>query len=253
MCVLVGIPSMTFDLTSRAGRLNAIAQAIKAKTYLEIGAYNDETFRQVNIESKVAVDPNFIFDYKPLINDKTMFFECESDKFFACYSSGFRTFDLIYIDGLHTFEQTFRDLLNSLSFCHRCSVILIDDTMPINPAAAEKYHRDWSILSQTLGIIDRSWMGDVYKLIAAVHDYLPQYSFHTFPGHGQAVLTYQPRDLSSTGKVLPRFKSLEDISRITFTDFLKLCGDDFFNIAPTNQACIDWIDENYRALSIAMI
>ena len=38
--------------------------------------------------------------------------------------------DLVYLDGLHTFEQTYRDLCNTLMHAHPATVILVDDTVP---------------------------------------------------------------------------------------------------------------------------
>jgi hypothetical protein len=51
-----------------------------------------------------------------------------SDEFFATLRPSKR-YDVAFIDGLHTFEQTYRDVINT--FAHlRSGVILIDDTVP---------------------------------------------------------------------------------------------------------------------------
>ena len=51
-------------------------------------------------------------------SDTTHFFKISSDEFFAHHPPP-APFDIIFIDGLHTFEQALRDLLNSLLFAAR--------------------------------------------------------------------------------------------------------------------------------------
>jgi len=41
-----------------------------------------------------------------------------------------KEFDIIFIDGLHTYEQTFSDICNSISLSSPESFFLIDDTLP---------------------------------------------------------------------------------------------------------------------------
>ncbi len=46
-----------------------------------------------------------------------------------------KKFDVIYLDGLHTFEQTLRDLLNALTLVADAGVIILDDVLPSSFAA----------------------------------------------------------------------------------------------------------------------
>lgn len=57
-------------------------------------------------------------------------------------------------------------------------------------------------------------MGDVYKVIFAIHDFFPQFSYATFPGHGQTVLWLETRT-----DFTPTWDSLEKISRLSYWDF----------------------------------
>ena len=48
-----------------------------------------------------------------------------------------RPFDLIFLDGLHTYSQTLRDFRASQALAHSRTVWLIDDTVPSDPIAAD--------------------------------------------------------------------------------------------------------------------
>src|SRR6187200_105310 len=102
-------------------RINQLAAALGATRYLEIGVEDGLTFFNINIPDRTAVDPNLLFDYRPMQSDRTHFFKISSDEFFAHHPPP-APFDIIFIDGLHTFEQALRDLLNSLLFAHERSV-----------------------------------------------------------------------------------------------------------------------------------
>lgn len=58
----------------------------------------------------------------------------ESDTYFSSLAPEV-TFDIVFLDGLHTFEQTKADLFNALRHVPR-GVILIDDTVPEDETAA---------------------------------------------------------------------------------------------------------------------
>ena len=101
--------------TIRPDRLNALAAAISARSYLEIGVSRGSTFNRVNIARKVAVDPVFRFDTAADAAPGVAFHRVPSDAFFSRRDPARPRFDLIYLDGLHTFEQTFRDFCASLA------------------------------------------------------------------------------------------------------------------------------------------
>ena len=92
---------------TRSDRINHIARLCQAKHYLEIGVCHGETFFNIDIPRKVAVDPLFRFDFAGRSNEATTFLQIESDEFFSIYNGPL--FDIVYLDGLHTFDQTSRD------------------------------------------------------------------------------------------------------------------------------------------------
>ena len=85
---------LNFDWAKYPYRYDIIKKIIEKKkysSYLEIGCFEDETFNKINIDKKVGVDPNSGGNVR-----------LTSDNFFKINKD---TFDIIFIDGLHTFEQ----------------------------------------------------------------------------------------------------------------------------------------------------
>ena len=93
--------------TASRRRINSLRNIIDAKNYLEIGVCTGKAFNKPDFAgTKVAVDPKFRFNTAIYSNNRTQFFECTSDIFEAFNQSA--KFDIIFIDGLHTYEQPFR-------------------------------------------------------------------------------------------------------------------------------------------------
>lgn len=108
-------------------------------TYLEIGCDKDQSFSKIKISHKVGVDP---------ISGGTI--RKTSDEFFK---SNKEKFDIIFIDGLHHYEQVIVDINNALSVLNDNGHILVHDCLPrtIAHQATPRYRG--------------SWNGDVWKSI----------------------------------------------------------------------------------------
>lgn len=225
-------------LASRAGRVNAPLKITGGQKYLEIGVRKGMTFHQVDASLKVGVDPMFMLNTADHRREGIELWEMTSDTFFASVAHKYESFDAVYIDGLHTFEQVFRDLINCLSYCHNDTVILIDDTIPVNIFAFQKSHKDAKRLREEHGIQNRSWMGDVCKVVIAIKEFMPGWSYVTFPGHGQTALVRRGRKDFSTS-----INSLEAISRLSYINFLTLRDEGAFNILSTDEQVITHIKE----------
>jgi Methyltransferase domain len=197
--------------------LNALAKITSASTYLEIGVAKGATFTRVTVPYKVGVDPKFQFDVHAQADPNTIFHEVTSDAFFTTLASAHGNFDLIYLDGLHTFAQTFRDFCASLRHAHAQTLWLLDDTHPSgwlaahpDPGVTRRLHKLFRIRGEG------RWMGDVYKVVFLIHDFFPQYTYATFPDHGQTVVWLETRQ-----SFTPTWNSLERISRLGYRDFLR--------------------------------
>ena len=108
-------------------------------SYLEIGCFKDETFNQINIKKKIGVDP---------VSGGNL--RMTSDKFFI---ENKEKFDLIFIDGLHVYEQVIKDIFNSIKVLKENGIILVHDCLP---------RKLWY---QTPTRMSDTWNGDVWKAI----------------------------------------------------------------------------------------
>lgn len=224
----------TPEAFSTPSRVHILAKTFNAERYLEIGVATGKTFFAVDMPYKVAVDPDFLFDPEERKQPGTAFFPQPSDDFFADLRArpadapalvpGMPgdgvVFDIIFIDGLHTFEQSFRDFENSLAFAHENTIWIIDDTVPIDPYTAIPDQGRSRALRHAAGLKGRPWHGDVFKTVFAIHDAYPEFSYCTLTGgNPQTVLWRTER---SDRK--PVFSSFEEISRLGYFDMLDHAG-----------------------------
>ena len=107
--------------------------------YLEIGCDQNQLFSKVIIDNKIGVDPVSGGNIRKTSDD---FFRENNDKF-----------DIVFIDGLHTYEQVKKDILNSVNFLNENGIILVHDCMPdsLGKQAVPRYKMQWN--------------GDVWKAI----------------------------------------------------------------------------------------
>lgn len=117
-------------------------------SYLEIGCGENECFDKIVCTSTTGVDP---------LRGGTV--RATSDAFFATNT---KTFDIVFIDGLHHKQQVMSDITNSLNFLTTGGVILLHDALPstfasqIVPLSAARKHPDFN----------GGWCGDVWKAVA---------------------------------------------------------------------------------------
>lgn len=127
-----------FGQKSRLDLLKKLARHISAKSYLEIGCYKDEIFSKIKIKDRIGVDPVQGGNTRMTSNE---FFETND-----------KTFDLIFIDGLHHYDQVKKDFENSLNVLNKNGFIVIHDMLPENENSAK------------VPRIQKEWLGDVWKL-----------------------------------------------------------------------------------------
>lgn len=187
----------------RANRINQILNTLSSPTdYLEVGLDRGLTFEQVACATKWGVDPKIGFR-KSFLPSNVLIFEKTSDDFFSSLESEV-TFDVVYLDGLHTWQQTYRDLLNALNHLNAGGVVLVDDVFPSTEHSALPDESQARKALRKSGLKAASWFGDVFKTILIVAEHHPELDFVTFfsGGHGQTAIW---RNRPQQGRYDPEF------------------------------------------------
>lgn len=199
-----------------ASRLHQLGLLNGAKRYLEIGVFKGATFLNVEIPIADAVDPAFQFDVATFARPGTRYLQKTSDSFFREDMRG-QQYDLIFLDGLHTFEQCFRDFCATMALSHAKTIWLIDDTVPDDAFSIRKNMSETLLLRKAHGLTSQSWHGDVFKVLFAIHDFFPTFDYRTVlnAGNPQTVLMRSVRK-----DFAPRWNDLVKISNFDFVDFL---------------------------------
>ena len=179
----------------RAGRglvMRTLLAHYPEPRYLEVGVSGAKTFDKLEAPVKVAVDPAFRFDHTDPARAVrgTEYHQVTSDEYFGSVVDPAARFDVIFLDGLHTVEQTLRDLLNALEHLAPNGVIVIDDVRPPSALAAIPDEQEFLAQRKAEDREDESaWMGDVFRLVYFIDTFCQQLSFRVIRNnHGQAVV-----------------------------------------------------------------
>jgi hypothetical protein len=128
---------------TRIELINSLIKRNGYRTYLEVGvntpAQPGFSHDSIEIETKHGVDP--------AVNTT---FRMTSDDFFAQNKN---TYDIVFIDGLHIFEQAHRDIEHALLVLNEGGIIVVHDCNPIREIT-QRRERASSV-----------WHGDVWKAI----------------------------------------------------------------------------------------
>lgn len=149
-------------LPSRTKILKEIIYFKKFDSYLEIGCDLDENFSKIDLKNKIGVDPKSGGTHR-----------MTSDTFFL---NNKEKFDLIYIDGLHTYEQAIKDIKNSLKFLNKNGLIILHDCLPKK------------IWNQIVPRMYGHWNGDVWKAVVEARTWQDYETFTIIADHGLAVI-----------------------------------------------------------------
>ena len=222
-------------MVTRAEVIQSLLDLHPSPAYLEIGVDQGETFRNLRADRKIAVDPAFKF--RPPAtdpHDPVAYHEITSDAYFARARPDEPKFDVIYVDGLHTFEQVLRDLLNATDRLSTRGAIILDDILP------NSYHASLPSLDEAFRVRDHvadvqgqaglrrdaTWMGDVYKAAFFIRSFMQAFSMATVKeNHGQLVLWRAPRTQAELGDA-----SLGSVAAMDFRD--TVLRRDVFNVQP---------------------
>ena len=132
---------------TRTQMLNDLIVHNNYRSYLEIGVntplqpgYN---WTGLQCMVKHGVDPNVDTSYK-----------MESDLFFKDYIT--QKYDICFVDGLHLFEQAYRDIINCAEHLNSNGCIVVHDCNPIEEVTQRRERAS------------STWHGDVWKAIIKI-------------------------------------------------------------------------------------
>jgi len=157
---------------NRVEVLQRIIDKTRAHTYLEIGVEAGDCFLQIKARRKFAVDPNFNITtekkikwmVRNIFNVTARYYQSTSDGFFAKFNTN-KGLDVVFVDGLHTYQQSLKDVQNALDCLRKGGVIIMHDCNPPNEVAAiPADFYDYRTLSSLPGW-SGEWCGDVWKTI----------------------------------------------------------------------------------------
>lgn len=149
--------------------IRAALAAVDGRRYLEIGVRNGECFHAIEAPTRVAVDPRLGF--RPPLRARlrtllrrtagTLYYPLTSDAFFSGHAARLAPFDVVFVDGLHTDEQAYRDVVNALDVLAGGGAVLVHDCNPSSAAAAAPSLEQ---AARTEGFVGE-WNGDVYRAV----------------------------------------------------------------------------------------
>lgn len=180
--LLQSVPGQLTENHWSARRINTLARQFpKWREYLEIGIFEGLTFANVNLRHRVGVDPQPLFDlrYPPR--------GCEvevltSDAYFAKIAASVR-FDVAFIDGLHTADQTYRDIIHVFAHLNH-GPVLIDDTVPLDEISAISDQKESYRVRAAAGLDGRQWHGDVWRIVILLDRHHPELEWRTIIDRG---------------------------------------------------------------------
>jgi len=160
---------------NRVTVLQEIINKRRAATYLEIGVLAGDTFLRIKARHKWGVDPNFEIEpmkkaryyMKNISNIFNEYFNMDSNTFFEKESARLSRYglDVAFIDGLHTFPQSLRDVQNALRYLNENGIIILHDCNPLSEIAALPAESIREIQKMNPQGFTGTWNGDVWKTV----------------------------------------------------------------------------------------
>jgi hypothetical protein len=148
-------------------------ERLRPRCYLEIGVDTGATLSLAQAsELAIGVDPAEIRARQPLPKACRLFRET-SDEFFARHTReevlGERRLDLVFIDGMHRFENALADFMHAEAWAHPAATIVFHDCMPLLASSATRERQS------------SFWVGDTWKVVLALASFRPDLRIRSIP------------------------------------------------------------------------
>jgi hypothetical protein len=153
-----------------------ILTSMEGETYLEIGVASGSSFIPIKARRKWGVDPGYTLTrrrrskyaaFRFLGITIERLFRVTSDDFFLKNETlvASRGIDVCLVDGLHTYEQSLKDVINTLKYLTPKGVILVHDCNPSTELMARPASAIEELIHLGIPDWDGAWSGDVWKTI----------------------------------------------------------------------------------------
>jgi len=153
-----------------------VSRVRNSQRYLEIGVSQGHLLSQIHTDIAIAVDPALQISFNVAENKKIVtLVQVPSDTFFAeydCAALARGKPDLIFLDGMHTFEFLLRDFYNAEAIASDRTLIVLHDCMPLNAEMAERNSKRSAEIGKNTRF-PYHWTGDVWKIIPILQKYRP--------------------------------------------------------------------------------
>lgn len=203
----------------------------KYKNYLEIGCQYGMSFLPIRCRRKIAVDPMFKIPAKRKLkwllknptNISNRYFEETSDDFFEKRKNVLKRLgrlDIVFVDGLHTFEASLKDVLNSFHYLRQDGIIIMHDCFPPHKAASTPASDYDAAAGMGVPNWNGEWCGDTWKSIVYLKKVygssLEAYVINT--DYGLGIVRIRK-------KIDPPFAinqaAFDEVNRLTYEDLMK--------------------------------
>lgn len=203
---------------NRIDIIQKIIDKSEADTYLEIGIGKLECFLELKVKRKIAVDPILnVLSTKAIktFEKRSIHIVPHTSDFFFEHYKLFKGLDVVFVDGLHTYQQSLNDINNSLGKLNNKGIIVVHDCLPPNAAAAYPAKSYSHAASLSLEGWTGEWCGDVWKSICYLRSF--RKDLHVFvldTDYGLGIITkgIAENNLNLTSA---------DIDMYTYLDFIK--------------------------------
>lgn len=132
---------IVYEPVDRLVIIQELINVRRYRKYLEIGCDTDSVFAHLFVDHRVGVDPRRGGNMR-MTSDE--YFEQHQDKF-----------DIIFIDGLHYYDQVKKDIKHSLERLEPGGIIIIHDCLPTSPLEA--------VIPMPEPLVS-AWTGDVWRI-----------------------------------------------------------------------------------------
>ncbi|MEO5364520.1 MAG: class I SAM-dependent methyltransferase, partial [Magnetococcus sp. DMHC-8] len=218
--------------------LSRLHRWLQPSVYLEIGVFTGKSLTLAQPPTQaIGIDPRPSLSAWPPPHVQVL--SMTSDQFFASGQSATllqppdRRLDLVFIDGLHRFEQVLRDFINVERHAHPQTIVVLHDSLPCEEFMAARHQHT------------AYWTGDVWKMVPCLRHYRPDLRLFTIPAAPSGLTLVTGLDGTSTVLDQQFAEAVTAFQPLDYQDYERLHSDGLFNMVAN-----DWETVQERLVAI---